>query len=101
MVGLGLLYLVQVVIAFGRIHFRADELVDNKPLLLMDGPKVLDENLRKSRVTMPDLRAKLREANITDPDREVLAVVLETTGDISVLSGDGPLDPTLLEGIRR
>lgn len=100
-VGLGLLYFVQVVIAIGRVHFKAEKLVDNTPLLLMEGPHVLDENLRRCRVTRADLRAKLREANITDADREILAVVLETTGDISVLSGDGPLDPTLLEGIRR
>ncbi len=30
---------------------------------------------------------------------QVLAVVLETTGDISVLHGSGPLDELLLEGV--
>ncbi len=30
---------------------------------------------------------------------QVVAVVLETTGDISVLHGDDPLDPDLLHGV--
>ena len=77
-------------------------LVDNEPLLLMDGADVLEENLRKARVTKDDLRAKLREANVLDPS-EVRAVVLETTGDISVLHGDPdgtPLNPDLLRNVR-
>ncbi|MGI9173790.1 MAG: DUF421 domain-containing protein [Rhodothermales bacterium] len=76
-------------------------LVDNEPLLLMDGPNVLEENLKKARVTKDDLRAKLREANVLDLS-QVRAVVLETTGDISVLHGeaDGPaLNPDLLRGV--
>jgi uncharacterized membrane protein YcaP (DUF421 family) len=100
LVGLALLYLVQIAIALGRIHFGAEKAVDNTPLLLMDGPNVLEDNLRRARVTPADLRGKLREAGVTDPD-QILAVVLETTGDFSVLSGDGPLDRSLLQGVRR
>lgn len=85
-----------------RASPRFSSLIDNEPLLLMDGPEVLEENLRKARVTKDDLRAKLREANVLDP-RQIRAVVLETTGDITVLHGDpnGPeLDPGLLRGVR-
>ena len=77
-------------------------LVDNEPMLLMDGPEVIEANLRKTRVTRDDLRAKLREANVLDL-KEVRAVVLETTGDISVLHGEPggtPLDPDLLRDVR-
>lgn len=69
----------------------------------MDGPQILHENLRRARVPETDLIAKLREANVLNLD-QVRAVVLETTGDISVLHGgpDGPdLEPTLLTGVRR
>ena len=52
----------------------------------MKGPEVLEDNLKRSRVTLGDLRAKLREANVTDLS-QVKAVVFETTGDISVLHG--------------
>ncbi|QJF50517.1 DUF421 domain-containing protein [Roseobacter ponti] len=81
---------------------RVAELVTNKPLLLMDGRAVLHDNLRHAKVSEDELRAKLREANVTDHN-QVLAVVFETTGDISVLHGsaDAQLDPDLLKGVAR
>ncbi len=76
--------------------------MDNSPLLLMDGSTVIEDNLRKARVTRGDLRSKLREANITRLS-QVKAVVFETTGDISVLheSGDGTLDLWLMQDVER
>lgn len=76
--------------------------VDNEPVLLMIGQEIIQENMRRHRVTEHDLWAKLREANVLHLG-QVRAVVLETTGDISVLHGDaeGPaLDPVLLLGVR-
>ncbi len=78
--------------------------VDNEPLLLMDGSSMLEENLAAARVTPGDLRAKLRESNVLHCS-QVRAVVLETTGDISVLHSSDPDEPfqgdVLLEGVRR
>lgn len=45
---------------------------------------MINEHLKATKVTPDDIRAKLREANVTDLN-QVRAVVLETTGDISVL----------------
>lgn len=99
---LAMLYGAQLLVAILRVRSKAvSRAVDNEPLLLMHGPEVLHHNLRRARVTEADLRAKLREANVLDP-REIRAVVLETTGDVSVLHGppDGAeLDPGLLEGV--
>lgn len=50
----------------------------------MIGPDMLEENLKATKVTPDDLKAKLREANVTDLN-QIKAVVLETTGEISVL----------------
>lgn len=101
-VALAALYGIQMLVATLRIRSPAvSAAVDNEPLLLMAGEEVLTENLRRAQVTEADVRAKLREANVLDP-REVRAVVLETTGDVSVLHGppDGAaLDPGLLEGV--
>ena len=75
---------------------------DNSPLLLMAGEEVLDDNLRKAGMARADLVAKLRESNVTHP-RQVMAVVLETTGDVSVLHSDeagAQLDTRLLENVR-
>lgn len=96
---LTMLLVLQFVLAWLRRHTAIESVVDNDPLLLMDGQEVLDEHLTQARVTENDLRAKLREANVTHMD-QVLAVVLETTGDLSVLHGDGPLDRRLLDGVR-
>ena len=77
-------------------------LVDNEPLLLMRGEDILDDNLRKAKVTHGDLRAKLREANVTKLS-QVHAVVMESTGDIAVLhndSDDHEIDDVILKGVR-
>lgn len=70
-------------------------------MLLMAGPRFLDDNLRRSNVTRADVFAKLREANAYRYE-QVLAVVFETTGDISVLHADDKdarLHPEFIEGV--
>lgn len=104
-VGLASIYCLQISIAIMRRIDFIKQIVDNSPpLLLMDGPpNILQENLRKARVSESDLRSKLREANVSSL-REVLAVVFETTGDISVIhkeSSDIILDDWLLEDVNR
>lgn len=98
LVGLALLYIIQVVIALARVHLGAGAVVDNQPLLLMADGEVIEEHLRRSRVTRDDLRGKLREHGVTQWS-QVTAVVLETTGECSVLTGDA-IDPDLLVGVR-
>lgn len=83
-VGLAAVYILQIIAAFLRRFTFFHQLIDNTPLLLMDGPRILEGNLKKARLTNSDLRAKLREANVISLS-QVRAVVFETTGDISVL----------------
>ncbi len=76
--------------------------VDNKPCLLMYDGRVLEDNLAASRLTMDDLRAKLREANVVRWD-QVRAVVFESTADVTVMhthEPDEPWDRSLLDGVR-
>ncbi len=104
MVGLAALYALQMGVAVARRRSSSVKgLVDNEPLLIMEEGQVLEENLEKGRMTRDDLRSKLREANVIRLD-EVRAVVMEPTGDVSVLHGppDGrELDERLLEAVRR
>lgn len=91
---------VQYVVA--RVRKWSDgfeALVQNTPVLLMRDGEMIDAALKATRVAEDDLRAKLREANVLDLS-EVRAVVLETTGDISVLHGE-ELSSALLSGVRR
>lgn len=79
-------------------------LLSNKPLLLMKGSNILHENLTHGRIEKTQLLAKLREANVLD-FKQVFAVVLESTGDISVLHASSTdhseqLNEKLLEGVR-
>lgn len=101
-VALALLYGLQFLVGSLRERFETFAgVLDNRPILLMAGPEILHENLRKAQVTEGDLRAKLREANVLRLDR-VHAVVFETTGDISVLHGepDAALDLDILRDVR-
>lgn len=102
LVGLTAVYLLQIGAAYARRNDMVKKAMDNKPLLLMDGENILHENLKKGRVAESDLRAKLREANVTKLS-QVKAVVFETTGDISVLHNedDHSLDAYILADVLR
>ena len=102
LVGLTMIYVLQISIALARRNKTVQNMVDNSPLLLMDGEKIISSNLRKARVTEGDLRSKLREANVTELS-QIKAVIFETTGDISVLhkKEDSPIDLWILKDVKR
>lgn len=82
-----------------------NKIISNAPLLLMDGSTILHENLTFSRIEEEQLISKLREANVLNFD-QVFAVVLESTGDISVLHASDSdrkerFDQKLLLGVRK
>ena len=102
-VGLASLYLIQYVVARVRGHSTiVSRLVDNQPVLVMAGSEVLHENLKKVQMTEEDLRAKLREANVINRE-QVRAVVMESTGDVTVVhdgaDADMELDLDLFKGV--
>ena len=97
MVALATVFAVQWTTA--KVRKKSDTfegLIHNEPLILMRDGEFIEEALTRSRVARNDLIAKLREANVLHLD-QVRAVVLETTGDISVLHGE-QLQPALLRG---
>lgn len=97
---IGALFLLQYIVAKLRKQSSGFEnFIGNTPVLLMRNGEILEDALKQTRVSREDLIAKLREANALH-FHEVRAVVLETTGDISVLHGDD-LDDDLLEGVER
>lgn len=97
------LFAVQAVFARLRERSRAvQRTIDNDPLLVMENGAILEANLRAAKMTPDDLHAKLREANAFDLSR-VKAVVLETTGDVSVLHGgaDTAVSEAVMKDVRR
>ncbi|MGB3468202.1 MAG: YetF domain-containing protein, partial [Cyclobacteriaceae bacterium] len=84
-------FILQMTLAHLRKKKTVQNLIDNKPLLLMEGAQLLEENMKKAQVTESDIRGKLREANVLRLD-QVKAVIFESTGDISVLHTDKDIE---------
>lgn len=98
-IGMAGLVLVQYLAA--RLRSSSDtmeQVMQNEPLLIMRDGEILHDALKQARMSESDVLAKLREANALELD-QVRAVVLETTGDVSVLHGER-FDEKLLQGIR-
>lgn len=100
----GLLALTYAFSALQKRFKSLDRLISNKPLLLMDGDRILYKNLKHARIQKTQLTAKLREANVLNFS-QIEAVVLESTGDISVLhktslDSSESLNTKILEGVR-
>lgn len=90
MAAMGALFGVQWAIGFARSRWAGiRRLTDNVPLLLLRDGRMLEANMAAARVTASEVEAKLRAAGVTDPSK-VAAVVLETTGDVSVLTDAAP-----------
>lgn len=94
-----MLYGLQYVVARVRRVGLLRGALDNSPLLLLADGRVLKENLDHARVSDAELWSQLRAHGVQRLE-QVRAVVLETTGDISVLTGDGGIDAELLSGVR-
>ena len=58
-------------------------LLCGKPVILMENGRILQENLRKTRVTLDELMGLLREKDVLDVTR-VQYAILETNGNLSV-----------------
>jgi uncharacterized membrane protein YcaP (DUF421 family) len=96
---IGTLLLFQAALAL--IIRKSDKLsgyIENQPVLLFYEGEWKQDQLTKTRTSKDNILAKMREANITCFS-QVRAVVLETTGDVSVLHDD-KLDNDLLKGVR-
>lgn len=93
------LFVAQWAIAWARQRWEpVRHLIDNRPRVLMKDGEFDDGALAETRVARSDVRAKLRAADV-ETKAEVDAVVLEATGDFSVLSGDD-LSDEMLDDVR-
>lgn len=100
LVALAALFAVQATVAIARLKSRRLEgIIDNTPVLLMRDGRVIEPAMLQARVTREDLTAILRQAGVCRY-ADVHAVVLETTGDVSVLSGGDGVDAELIENVR-
>lgn len=97
-VALVTLFAMQRLLGRCRRSRAVRRLLDPRPVLLMDGDRLCREAMRRARVGEDEIRERLRLAGIGDP-REVGWVVLERTGQISVVRSSSALDPALLTDV--
>lgn len=103
MVGIAIVYLLQLSMAFLRRFDVVKKMIDNQPTLLMDGTHFLRKNMKAVRVTEGDIRSKIREANVLDMNT-IKAVIFETTGDIVVMHSNDKetiIDEWLMQDVGR
>lgn len=77
----------------------AEAAMQNQPVFLYRDGAFCEDAMKKTRVAKSDIIAKMREANCLTLD-EAYAVVLEATGDVSVLHG-GTVDDRILEDVEK
>ena len=93
------LFLVQVIASkIRKTSDTAEDIMQNQPVFLYKDGDFCEEAMTSARVSKSDVIAKMREANCLSLD-QAQAVVLEATGDVSVLHGD-TLDDRILEDVK-
>jgi uncharacterized membrane protein YcaP (DUF421 family) len=76
-----------LVVAISYLSFRFRRLrplLEGEPIVLVENGRVIEANLRRERITVEELAAEARQAEITDLER-VRWAVLETSGRISFI----------------
>ena len=87
-----LLEIALSILSYYSITFR--KLLCGRPVILMENGTIIQENLKRTRITPDELTEHLREKDIIDLNR-VKYAILETNGQISAILGakDQPLTP--------
>ncbi|MGO1475551.1 MAG: DUF421 domain-containing protein [Psychrobacter sp.] len=95
------LFVIQGVISIIRRKVKPlKSLIDNQAIILMAHGEYLWDNLKEANLSTSDVQEVLRKNGIKSKT-EVFAVIMETTGDMSVLKSDGVTpDWSLFDDIR-
>lgn len=96
---LAMLFLLQYTVATLRRRDLLRGLVDNSPILLMADDRILEGQMRHARVSREELYSNLRKNGVHQLS-QVRAVVMESTGDMTVLQRGEPFDDVLMQGVR-
>lgn len=96
---LGLATLFSLHALTGRLHHRVQgihEFIQNRPVLLLADGEVQDDLLDRAHVSRWELRQALREGG-HGSFRSIRAVIIEPSGNLSVIPVDRDLDRELLD----
>lgn len=91
-------FLLQWLLARTRLASETvDNVISNEPRLLVRDGQLLREAMREARISEATLLEKLRSSKIKSIG-DVRAMVLETTGEFSII--DGEISDELMKGVR-
>jgi uncharacterized membrane protein YcaP (DUF421 family) len=96
--GLATLLILQALSGVGRRFGVIRAVVNSPAVVLMAGREILSDNLSRTHVDHAEVIAKLRSAGIRNRD-EVACVILESTGQISVIRRGAPIAEEMLTGV--
>lgn len=84
LIPIGAVLLLELLLSFLSIrNVRLRKWLCGKPVILMENGKFLQQNMRKTRITLDELISQLRQKEILDPS-VVQFAILETNGNLSV-----------------
>ena len=84
LIPIGTVVLLEIGLAFASTKsIRLRKLLCGKPVILIENGKILQDNLRRCRVTLDELTGHLREKDVLDLG-SVQYAILETNGNLSV-----------------
>ena len=101
LVAVAVLFLIQGTISVIRRKSKPlKSLIDNQAIILMAHGEYFCDNLKEANLTKSDVQEVLRR-NVLKAKSEVFAVIMETTGDMSVIKNDNTApDWSLFDDIR-
>lgn len=98
LISLSTLVVLQGIVGLLRKHRYGSALVDNHPVVLMAGDRMLASHMSRCHVLPGEVQSRLRLAGIRHPS-EVAAVIFEPNGSMSVMRRGELIDPLLLSGV--
>lgn len=97
----GSLFVIQAVVSVLRRKVKPlKALIDNQPIILMAHGEYLMDNLKESNLSTSDVQQVLRKNGVKSKT-EVFVVIMETTGDMSVIKNNDVVpDKSLFNDVR-
>jgi uncharacterized membrane protein YcaP (DUF421 family) len=81
----GTFWVLTIVVSFTSFRFpRFRPMIEGEPLILLEGGRPIERNLRRERITLEELAAAARQQGLAELDQAQWAV-LETGGQISFI----------------
>lgn len=97
-IGLTVLMLLEAAFGTLRRFVGWSKFIDRRPVLLMYRGEPLKENMHFSHVSQGDIHSAMRKAGIARSE-DVQVMILEPTGQISIIRTGQPLDPAVFSDV--